>query len=281
MSLPKQKKKLTKKKSELLALLLLIFGFLSAAFAQTSQEKELFGYINSERIREHLNVLTWDDALYRVALEHSKDMASTGQTEHKGTDNSEPYERVERAGIYSSRTGENIARDINVVSAHTMLMQSLYHRENILEPDYTHAAVAIVKKKEFLYVTELFIHKINEYQPAEARLVLIKKMNDYRSQKNFGPLELSSSLSKVAQAHVDMQQKFDSFSPMLIMSSITRSNRERTTVSVFTTTTLMTIPDGIKPDLESNASRIGIGFKRVNGNLCIGGCYLVVLVLAS
>ena len=280
MSWLKQKRKLKKKKNEFLALLILTFGLISIAHAQTAQEKQLFDFINSERSREHLPALQWDDAVYRVALEHSKDMASTGQTVHRGTDGSEPSDRVERAGIYSSKTGENIARDISVVSAHTMLMQSLYHRENILEPDYTFAAVAIVPRKEFLYVTELFIHKIGEYPPAEARQLLIREFNDFRSEKNFGPLQLSDSLSKVAQAHVDMQDKFDSFSPMLIMSSIARGNRERTTVSVYTTTTLMTIPEKVKPDLESSSTRVGIGFKRVRGNLCTGGCYLVVLVFA-
>jgi uncharacterized protein YkwD len=258
----------------------LIFACVPFISAQTSQERQLFDFMNSERTREHLPELLWDDAVYRVALEHSKDMALTGQTVHKGTDGSQPSDRVERAGIYSSRTGENIARDISVVSAHTMLMQSLYHRENILEPDYTHAAVAIVQKKESLYVTEVFIHKISEYQPAEARQLLIREFNDYRSMKNLGPLQLSDNLSKVAQAHVDTQQKLDSMSPMLILSSIARNNREQTTVSVYTTTTLMTIPEKVKPDLESSAARLGIGFKRVRGNVCVGGCYLVVLIFA-
>jgi len=270
-----------KKKSNILALLFFVLAFACCeVFAQSREEKQLFQYINSERSREHMSLLIWDDAVYRVALEHSKDMASAGRTIHKGSDGSEPDERIERAGIYSSRTGENIARDINVVSAHTMLMQSLYHRENILEPDFTHAAVAIVPRNEFLYVTELFIHEISEYQPAEARQILIKEFNDHRGNQNFGPLQLSDSLSKVAQAHVDVQQKFDSISPMLIMSSIARGNRQRTTVSVYTTTTLTKIPKEVLPDLESNVSRVGIGFRRVRGNICPGGCYLVVLVFA-
>jgi uncharacterized protein YkwD len=275
----KQKRNL--KKSEILALLLITFALTPlGAFAQTPEENQLFGYINSERAREHLAPLIWDDAVYRVALEHSKDMATTGQTVHKGTDGSEPDERIERAGIYSSRTGENIARDINVISAHTMLMESLYHRDNILEPDFTCAAVAIIQKNQFLYVTELFIHKIKEVAPAEARQVLIRKFNDYRAGNNFGPLQLSDSLSNVAQAHVDMQNRFDSLSPMLIMSSIARGNRQRTTVSVYTTTTLTKIPDQVAPDLKSHVSRLGIGFRRVRGNICTGGCYLVVLVFA-
>ena len=272
------KKKLIKNSKLLLLLFAVILLSSNFTFAQTPEEKQLFGFINSERLREHIAPLLWDDAVYRTAALHSKDMALTGRTVHKGSDGSEPDERVQKAGIFASKTGENIARDINVVSAHTMLMQSLYHRENILEPKYSHAAVAIAHQQQFLYVTELFIHKVNDYAPEQARQLLIRQLNDYRDDKKLGPLSLSDSLSKAAQAHVDMQKKFDSFSPMLIMSPITRSNRHRTVVSVYTTTSLLEIPAQVRSDVESTSNKIGIGFKRVQGNLCAGGCYLVVLV---
>jgi len=279
MCYPPQKRKLKKKRNRLL--LVFFFGCLLTApflFAQTSEEAQLFDFINAERTREHLQLLLWDDAIYRVALAHSQDMATSGIMAHKGSDGTEPHERVERAGIYASRTGENIARDTNVISAHTMLMLSLYHRENILEPDFTHAAVAIAKRKQFLYVTELFIHKVSDYQPEQARQLLIRKFNDYREVKKLGPLQLSDSLNRAAQAHVDMQNKFDSLSPMLTVGPIARSTGQRTVVSVYTTTTLQEIPVQVRPDLESSTSRLGIGFKRIQGNICGGGCYLVVLV---
>jgi uncharacterized protein YkwD len=274
----KRFKKKLRKNSTFFFLLAGILLTTKFAFAQTSEEKQLFNFINSERLREHVAPLLWDDALYQVALLHSKDMALTGQTNHKGSDGSEPHERIQRAGIFASKTGENIARDINVASAHTMLMQSLYHRENILEPEYTYGAVAVAHKQQFLYVTELFIHKVSDYAPEQARQLLIRQLNDYRDDKKLGPLSLSDSLCKAAQAHVDMQKKFDSFSPMLIMSPITKSNRNRTVVSVYTTTNLLEIPVQVRSDAESSLSKIGIGFKRVQGNLCSGGCYLVVLV---
>jgi uncharacterized protein YkwD len=278
MSLHPCRRKVKRKSKTLFLILpgiLLLPGLL---FAQTPEEKKLFDFVNSERLRERVAPLLWDDAVYQVALAHSKDMAATGNMAHKGTDGSEPHERVQKAGIYSSRTGENIARDNNVTSAHTMLMQSLYHRENILEPDYTHAAVAVVHREQFLYVTEVFIHKINDYAQAQGRQLLIRQLNSYRDGKKLGPLSLSDALNKAAQAHVDMQKKFDSLSPMLIMSPIARSNRHRTVVSVYTTTSLLRIPAEVRSDAESTSDKIGIGFKRVQGKICNGGCYLVVLV---
>ena len=222
--------------------------------------------------------LLWDDELYRVALAHSEDMAEMGEARHEGSDGRQPHERVRDAGIYSSKTGENIARDVNVISAHTLLMQSLDHRENILEPKYTHAAVAIVKEKQFLYVTELFIHKVGDYSLEQARQTLVKQYNYYRENKKLAPLTLSESLTNAAQAHVETQKKFDKLSPMLAMSPVAKSTRGTTLVSVYTTTSLMEFPGQVRDDLERSTHRIGIGFKRVQGAICNGGCYLIVLV---
>ncbi len=272
---PLRKIKLRKKNS-----LIAVFVFLLPAvvLAQSEQEKQLFEFVNSERLRENLTPLLWDDDLYLVALAHSKDMAARGKAGHKGSDGREPNERVRDAKIFASKTGENIARDVNVISAHTLLMQSVYHRENILEPEYTHAATAIVQQKQFLYITELFIHKVIDYTLQQARQTLVRQFNFYRQEKKLGPLVFSESLSKVAQAHVETQKKFDSLSPMLALSSVARSNRGATLVSVYTTTNLVDIPSQVRYDLEANSSRIGLGYKRIQGAICSGGCYLIVLV---
>src|SRR5919106_5102158 len=125
-------------------------------FAESDQERQLFEFVNSERSREKLIPFLWDEDLHRVAVAHSKDMAARGKARHEGSDGRAPHERIRDAKIYASKTGENMARDLNVISAHTLLMQSLYHRENILEPEFTHAAVGIVSERQFLYITELF-----------------------------------------------------------------------------------------------------------------------------
>ncbi len=221
-----------------------------------------------------------DKDLYRVALAHSQDMAARGKASHEGGDGREPHERIQAANIYASKSGENIARDVSVISAHTLLMQSLYHRENILEPEFTHAAIGIVKEKQFFYITQLFIHRVGEYSLEQARRTLVKQYNFYRQDKTLGPLVFSESLSKVAQAHVEVQKKLDSMSPMLVMSSVARTNRGATLVTVYTTTRLLEIPAQVRKDLESNSQKLGIGFKRIHGSLCNGGCYLIVLVFA-
>src|SRR5687768_2939559 len=124
-----KRKKTRKRNSTFAVLWLLLLSF--PAFSQTDQEKQLFDYMNTERAREGLNPLLWEEELYRVALEHSKDMAKSGRASHRGSDRKEPQDRIREANIFASRAGENIARDVNVVSAHTLLMQSVDHRANI------------------------------------------------------------------------------------------------------------------------------------------------------
>jgi uncharacterized protein YkwD len=249
------------------------------AGGQSELEKQLFEFLNSERNREKLMPLSWDEELHSVAVRHSEDMSRTGRTSHKGSDGKEPHDRVRLARIYSSKTGENIARDINVISAHTLLMQSLDHRENILDPGFSHAAVGIVERNRHLYITELFIHKIYDYSLNQARDTLVRQYNFYRQDKRLTPLSLSDSLNRAAQAHAEVQTKLDALSPMLAMSSIGKASKGPTIVSIYTATSLMEIPQQVGKDLESNTTRIGIGFKRTEGEICTGGCYLIVLVL--
>jgi uncharacterized protein YkwD len=267
-----------RKTNSLFVLSLLLFSIPDFLFAASDQEKQLFGYINSERARESRLPLIWDEDLYNVALAHSKDMARAEKASHRGTDGREPHERIQGARIYASKSGENIARDINVISAHTLLMQSVEHRENILETGFSHAAVAIVREKQFLYITELFIHKIRDYPLEQARETLVRQYNFFREDQKLPPLIYSASLSNAAQAHVETQKRFDSLSPMLTLSSVARSSKGRILVTVYTATGLLEIPAPVRKDLQSGADRVGIGFKRVQGSICSGGCYLIVLV---
>jgi len=257
---------------------LILLGFVTELLAQTPEEKKIFEYVNQERIREGRTSLIWDEDVYRVARLHSQDMSVMGRASHKGSDGRRPEDRVRDAGIFTAHTGENIARDINVISAHTMLMQSLDHRENILDPDFTHAAVGVIRKKQFLYVTELFIHKVGDIDPLEATQLLLKQFNTVREKKKMSPLVLSESLSHAAQSQVELQSRFDAMSPMLAMSPLTRTNRRSTLVTAYTANSLMEIPVEIQGDLETDSNRLGIGFKRIRGGLCSGGCYLIVLV---
>lgn len=250
-------------------------------FAESDQEKQLFAYMNSERAREGIKPLQWDKALYKVALEHSKDMAEMHKVSHTGSDHSQPHERIRAAKIFASKTAENIAGDIDVISAHVALMKSLYHRENILDPDFTHGADAVYGQKGYLYVTELFIEKLTDYSLDEARKAILQHINDIRAEKKLPLLSISKTLSNVAQSHVEVQTKMSSMSPLLIMGVLTRQMKGSVLVNVYTTDSLHLAPDEVARNFVSNNKTIGIGFKKTQGSLCQSGCYVIALIFAS
>jgi uncharacterized protein YkwD len=250
----------------------------SYVHGQSAEEKELFGYINSERAREKLPPLIWDEDLYKVARSHSEDMATTGEVSHTGSDKTQPVDRVRAGGLYASKTAENIARDLNVISAHTSLMESYYHRENILDPEFTHSAVAVLRSHQYLYVTELFIREIPQINLRRARSELLNSMNSYRQQQGLLPLSLSQRMCDVAQSHVDVQEKLNSLTPPLLMGQLAHQLRGTVRVDLFTTNEIAKFPDEVHENLRGKSQMVGIGFKRIRGKLCESGCYLVTLI---
>jgi uncharacterized protein YkwD len=255
------------------------FGCGSIAFGESQQEKAIFTFINQDRAREDLKPLLWDDRLYIAALEHSNDMAETGIVGHEGSDGSLPNQRIQRVDIYATKSAENVARDINVISAHTSLMKSLYHRENILDPEVSHVAIAIVPHNQYLYVTELFIRKLKDYSIVEGRKKILDLINDFRNREGILPLALSQTLTKTAQSNVDFQSKISDLDQPLIGSVLAKQLKGPIRINVYTTDDLERIPDQTRPNLKTATSAIGIGFLKVRGNLCEGGCYLVTLIL--
>lgn len=248
--------------------------------AQTKQEKELFGYINADRQQEGLQPLRWDDALYKVAASHSLDMSRSGKISHTGSDGSQPHERIHDVGVFATRTAENVARDINVISAHTALMESIYHRENILDPEMTSAAVGIAPSGQYLYVTEEFVRALEPLSLDSARKLVLDQMNRYRESRQLPQLQLSHTLSSIAQSHIDVQESLNTLSPPLLMNLLAKQYKGSVRVNVYTSATAA-IPDEVHENLDLNLQQVGIGFKRIRGKLCEGGCYLFTLIFAA
>jgi uncharacterized protein YkwD len=81
--------------------------------------------------------------LTEAAALHARDMAQHGTLDHRGSDGSQPDERVSRAGYRWRATGENIAsgpRDAEAVVAGWL--DSPGHCTNIMGPQFTEMGVA-------------------------------------------------------------------------------------------------------------------------------------------
>lgn len=111
--------------------------------------------INESRISNGLYPLKYDKKLNEVARLHSRDMIINKFFDHTGSDGSNAKERAERLGYAERMYGENIAfGQYSSIHAHEELMNSIGHRENILNDEFTHVGVGVeIDEKNVPYFT--------------------------------------------------------------------------------------------------------------------------------
>jgi uncharacterized protein YkwD len=102
----------------------------------SSAEDSMLELVNQERKSRGLEPLVMDSALRDVAREHSVDMLKRGYFGHNTLEGVSPSDRLKKGGVDFSAAGENIAFSPSVDVAHSGLMRSPGHRENILRPQF-------------------------------------------------------------------------------------------------------------------------------------------------
>lgn len=121
-------------------------------------EREFLDLINDARRQSGLRPLRGDNALSRVSLAHSRKMAKEGELSHTFPAYKSLGERLRAAGLAYRKAGENVAycKPYLLDIVHEGFMESSLHRDNILDPDFTHCSVKIVKKNNDIYITQEF-----------------------------------------------------------------------------------------------------------------------------
>jgi len=131
--------------------------------------REVLRYVNEARAaprkcgRRSFNPappLKLSPLLERAALEHSRDMAKHSLFEHRGSDSSEPAERLTRTGYRWSTVAENIAA--GGADAQTVVrgwLDSPHHCTNIMGAQFSEMGVAYAvdpKSRAGIYWTQVF-----------------------------------------------------------------------------------------------------------------------------
>ncbi len=129
-------------------LLLVIIAFSTPVGAQSpNSPAELVARINQERITRGLIPYALSEPLTAAAQAHANDMSQSGKKSHTGSDGSDVFTRVARAGYgkytWGYRVGENWASYHDIATAMQMWMNSAPHRENILHTLYREVGVGI------------------------------------------------------------------------------------------------------------------------------------------
>jgi len=124
----------------------------------SSDEQKMVDLVNQERVSRGLKPLQVDMDLVKLARMKSQDMVDNNYFSHTSPTYGSPFQMMKDYGVSYRTAGENLAGAPNVNTAHTNLMNSDGHRANILNPDYTHIGIGIVKGSKYGQIyTQLFV----------------------------------------------------------------------------------------------------------------------------
>ncbi len=124
-------------------------------------EYQLFDLTNAARVNHGLSVLNWEEPVRGTARDHSQDMADNNYFSHTNLNGQSPFDRMTEDNITYRMAGENLATgQISSIFAHEGLMNSLGHRENILQTDFEGLGVGVAFSSDSRpYYTENFLTK--------------------------------------------------------------------------------------------------------------------------
>ena len=107
-------------------------------------EKQMLDLVNQERQAAGLSPLAADPELTEVARRHSADMFARGYFAHDTPEGITPFDRMRAANVRFVTAGENLALAPTLSVAHTGLMNSPGHRENILRREFGRVGIGIM-----------------------------------------------------------------------------------------------------------------------------------------
>jgi uncharacterized protein YkwD len=174
-----------------------LFLFLSLAFAlqpvaraadskptqfDEAAERQVVQLINQSRVTEGLQPLAVDQRLTEAARKHTARMIQHRELSHQYDDEDALPLRFANENFRSDKQAENIALEIDAVSAHNSLMHSPGHRANIMNPAYNAVGVGVVNTGHEIYVTEDFAERMPDYSEHQADAMLQRTIARYAEE---------------------------------------------------------------------------------------------------
>lgn len=112
-------------------------------------ESDMFTKINQERKKLAIPELVWEPTIVPVARSHAKGMWERKYFSHISPEGKDVGDRLNEANIKYSFAGENLALAPTMQTAHTGLMNSKGHRENILEPRFKKIGIGVIDNEVY------------------------------------------------------------------------------------------------------------------------------------
>ncbi|MCX6581139.1 MAG: CAP domain-containing protein [Candidatus Aminicenantes bacterium] len=180
-------------------------------------EQEMLELVNKARSERGTRPLRFHPVLNDMALGHSQKMAAEGQLSHRFPNYKTLQERLMDAGLAFIKSGENVAfsEDPEAKFIHDGFMNSPGHRQNILDPDFTHCGIRIVCSNKKFYVTEEFA-QVYTLLKAEEVEALLEQDAAARYRRVFGvPLVFYSQLKPYARHASKLSARDEKLEPYL------------------------------------------------------------------
>ncbi len=125
-----------------------------AALNVTLNAEQARDMINKYRKRKGLKPLILHPKLAEAARRHSKDLSRHDTISHRGSDGSDPWERVKGTGYKARLAAENVGvGQVSLAEVFKGWQDSPGHNENLLLNDATHMGIALIQDPQTEYKT--------------------------------------------------------------------------------------------------------------------------------
>ena len=166
-------------------------------------EARMLALLNEVRRQAGLSPLIADPELHAVAVAHTEEMIARHFFGHASPTTGMVENRLERAGVLVSLSGENVAEADDADGAHRVLMDSPGHRANMLRADFTHVGIGVAMRPgdaRDLLATLVFVRRPRPptapLTPAMAATVIAS----LRRAKGVAPIAVDSVLQGAAES---------------------------------------------------------------------------------
>jgi uncharacterized protein YkwD len=123
----------------------------------TATEQHIFDAINNVRTSRGLAPLVLDPELVALARRKSQDMVDNNYVGHQSPIYGSPFEMMRAAGIHYNYAGENIARTTTPANSVRLFINSMPHRNTLLNPRFSRTGIGVVQVGRQLFITQMFI----------------------------------------------------------------------------------------------------------------------------
>ena len=173
----------------------------AASSYDAGAEKQLLDLANADRAQAGLPPLKMDVGLVRAARAHAAEMASQKQLSHQFAGEPALNQRIAAAStIHLDRTGENVAVAPDADEAHTALMASPPHRDNLMSRNFNVAGIGAFRSGNVIYVAQDFGSSSPSYSVKQASALVSASVEQLRAQARMPKLQLVDSRSVQSSA---------------------------------------------------------------------------------